>query len=215
MVQKLQVVVVENTSNGGGGTVWPDAYFDPITDLCDEQGLQLHIDGARLMNASVKANVPPSRWGKRAASVQMCFSKGLGCPFGAVLAFADEHWRWIRRRKQAMGGCFRQAGIIAGAMLYALEHHVPLLAEDHRRAAWLAEGLGAIDGLEVEPAQTNLVFFRVQREGWDGKRLCQEMQNDGVRMGTTPDGRVRACLHLDVDDPGIELALKSAARALA
>jgi threonine aldolase len=212
---ETRVVVVENTSNGGGGTVWPDAHFDGVADLCDEHGLQLHIDGARLMNASVKAGVEPSRWGRRAASVQMCFSKGLGCPFGAVLAFGDAHWRWVRRRKQAMGGCFRQAGVIAGAMLYALDHHVELLAEDHRRAAMLGEGLAAIDGLEVEPVETNLVFFRVQREGWDAARLCGAMLKDSVRMAPTPDGRIRACLHLDVDDAGVELALKSAAAALA
>lgn len=208
---ETRVVVVEQTSNGGGGTVWPDETFDSVVAAVREHGLKLHIDGARLMNASVAAGVPPTRWSAAADTVQMCFSKGLGCPFGAVLAFDEEHWRFVRRRKQAMGGCLRQGGVIAGAMLYALDHHVERLADDHRRARELAEALRTRPGVECPVPETNLVFFRAA--GKDPRELCQGLLERGVRMAPTLDGRIRACLHLDVDDAGLERAV-AAVRAV-
>jgi threonine aldolase len=209
-----RVVVVENTSNGGGGALWPDALFDSVADACDELDIALHIDGARLMNAAVKAGVEPSRWGARAKTVQMCFSKGLGCPFGAVLGLSEAQWRPARRWKQRLGGALRQAGVIAGAMSYALDHNVEKLAEDHRRAARLAEGLAELDGISVEPADTNLVYFQVEPEGLDAAAFCERLLGHDVRMGAVGARRVRACLHLDVDDAGVEQALTAAKAAL-
>lgn len=212
---RTRAVVVENTSNGGGGTVWPDAYFDSVVDTCREHELRLHIDGARLMNASIARDVPPSHWGARAHTVQMCFSKALGCPFGAVLALPRAQWKAARRKKQALGGALRQAGVIAGAMLFALDHHVERIRDDHVRAQKLASGLAELDGLVVEPCETNLVFFRVEREGFTPATFCTGLLEHGVRMGTTIDGRVRACLHLDVDDEGLDRSLAAAAAVLA
>lgn len=212
---RSRVVVVENTSNGGGGTVWPDAYFDSVVESCAAHDLRLHIDGARLMNASIARDVPPSHWGARAHTVQMCFSKALGCPFGAVLALPKSQWMAARRKKQAMGGALRQAGVIAGAMLHALDHHVERIRDDHVRAQKLAHGLAALDGLAVENCETNLVFFEVEREDLDAAAFCKGLLPHGVRMGTSIDGRVRACLHLDVDDEGLERAIDAAREVLA
>lgn len=212
---RTRVAVVENTSNGGGGSVWPDALFDSVADACDELSVHLHIDGARLMNAAVAANVPPTRWTKRATTVQMCFSKGLGCPFGAVLALPQALFWRARRLKQAMGGALRQSGVLAGAMLYALDHHIERLAEDHARARRLAEGLASIEGIKVEPVDTNLVFFHVEKEGTDAKDFCEGLLARKVRMGAVTATRVRACLHLDVDDEGVERALEAARAVMA
>ena len=212
---KTAAVSVENTSNGGGGTVWPDAHFNAVADLCEQEGIALHIDGARLMNAAVAHGCAPSRWGARATTVQMCFSKGLGCPFGAVLALPDAlYWR-ARRYKQGMGGALRQAGVIAGAMLYALDHHVDRLADDHARARTLRDGLAAIDGIEAEPAPTNLVFFRLTRPGLSPQAFCDALLAHGVRMAPESSVRIRACLHLGIDDAGVQQALNAARAVLA
>jgi threonine aldolase len=212
---ETRVVVVENTSNGGGGSVWPDAAYDSVVDVCRSHRLALHIDGARLMNAAVARGVPASHWAARADTVQLCFSKGLGCPFGAVLGMKDAMWRTARRRKQALGGALRQAGIIAGAMLYALDHQVERLADDHRRARALAEGLTALPGLVVQFPETNLVFFRVEHPKVDAAAFVKGLSQRGVRVGGSIDGRVRACVHLDVDDHGIERAVAAARAVLA
>lgn len=212
---RTRAVIVENTSNGGGGTVWPDAYFDSVVETCAAHDLRLHIDGARLMNASIARDVPPSHWGSRAHTVQMCFSKALGCPFGAVLALPQSQWKAARRKKQAMGGALRQAGVIAGAMLYALDAHVERIRDDHVRAQKLAHALAELDGLQVEDCETNLVFFRIDREGLDPSSFCKALLEHGVRMGTTIDGRVRACLHLDVDDAGLDRAIAAAKAVMA
>jgi len=211
---ETRLVVVENTSNGGGGSVWPDAAFDSVVDVVRSRKLSLHIDGARLMNAAVARGVPPSHWGARADTVQLCFSKGLGCPFGAVLGLKDAMWRTARRRKQALGGALRQAGVVAGAMLYALDHHVERLADDHRRARTLADGLSSLRGLVVQAPETNLVFFRVEHERVDAAAFVRALGAQGVRVGGSIDGRVRACVHLDIDDGGIARAIAAARSAL-
>lgn len=206
---RSRAVVVENTSNGGGGGVWPDGHFDSVVEACAEHGLALHIDGARLMNAAVARKVEPSFWGARAKTVQMCFSKGLGCPFGSVLAMPDallgRAWRW----KQALGGALRQSGVITSAMAYALDHHVEGLAEDHRRAAWLAAALATHEGVALEAVETNLVFFSLGEGRPSPGAFCEALRAHGVRMGTTRDGRVRACTHRDIDDGGIEQAIRA------
>lgn len=211
----VTLVVVENTSNGGGGGVWPDDVFDGVADACDELDVALHIDGARLMNAAVQAGVSPARWGARATTVQMCFSKGLGCPFGAMLGLPAARFREARRWKQRLGGALRQAGVIAGAMLYALDHHADRLADDHRRAQQLADGLRSLEGVTVEPVETNLVYFRLPEGRLDAAAFASGLRGHGVRVGAVSDTRVRACLHLDVDDAGVQRTLDAARAVLA
>jgi threonine aldolase len=201
-----RAVVVENTSNGGGGSVWPDAAFLSVAELCQERGLALHVDGARLFNAAVARGVSPAHWGRHAASVQVCFSKGLGCPFGAVLAIDATQERQARRIKQRLGGALRQAGMVAAAMLYALDHHVERLAEDHRRAAQLAAALGRFEALEVPAVETNIVYFRV-RQG-TASELAARLKEGGVLVSHMGADRLRACTHLGISDAALARAIE-------
>ena len=210
---QTRLVIVENTSNGGGGTVWPLGVYDDVADACQAAGIGLHIDGARLWNAAARSATPLARIVRGATTVQLCFSKGLGCPFGAVLAMPEALWRPARRLKQTLGGSLRQAGVVAGAMLYALDHHLALLPADHARAATLAEGLAALPDVDVEPCETNLVFFTVRRPGFTPQAFCDALLHHGVRMSPAGPARIRAVTHLDVDDGGIDRAL-TAARAV-
>jgi threonine aldolase len=206
-----RAVVVENTSNAGGGSVWPDAAFQAVATVCKEHGLALHVDGARLFNAAVARGVSPAHWGRAAQSVQICFSKGLGCPFGAILAIDAALEPRVRRIKQRMGGALRQAGIAAGAMLYALDHNVERLSEDHRRAAHLAEALGELASLEVSPVETNIVFLRYRRGG--AAQLAERLKARGVLVSHSGD-RLRACTHLGITDRGIERAIQAFSEAV-
>lgn len=199
-----RAVVVENTSNGGGGSVWPDAAFQSVVQVCRERGLILHIDGARLFNAAVARGVSPAHWGQHAQSVQVCFSKGLGCAFGSVLAVDAALEPRVRRIKQRLGGALRQAGIMAAGMLYALDHHVERLAEDHQRAARLAAALAQLPGLEVSPSDTNIVFLRYLRG--PGAELAERLRQHGVLVYQAGD-RLRACTHLGITDRGLERAI--------
>jgi threonine aldolase len=207
-----RAVVVENTSNGGGGSVWPDEAFFAVSRLCQERGLALHIDGARLFNAAVKRGVTPDYWGRHARSVQVCFSKGLGCAFGAVLAVDEDLEHRVRRLKQRMGGSLRQAGIVAAGMLYALDHNVERLADDHRRAARLGEVLAGFDALEVTPPETNIVYFRYRRG--KSQELAEKLRHEGVLVSQMPPDRLRACTHLGISDAGLEHAIRAFSNVL-
>jgi threonine aldolase len=202
-----RAVVVENTSNGGGGSVWPDEAFFGVVGVCRERQLALHIDGARLFNAAVKRGVSPDYWSRHARTVQVCFSKGLGCAFGAVLALDEDLEHRARRLKQRMGGALRQAGIMAAGMLYALDHHVERLADDHRRAARLGEALARFGAIELTPVETNIVYFRHRRG--KGAELAEKLRQQGVLVSQMGADRLRACTHLGVTDAGIERAIQA------
>lgn len=210
-------VVVENTSNGGGGAVWPLDVYDGVVSFCASKNIAVHIDGARLWHAATALDVPLSRLAKGASTLQLCFSKGLGCPFGSVLCLSSSLWPKARRFKQAMGGALRQSGVVTGAMLYALDHHLPKLKDDHRRAAEFAAGIGAINGVSVEKTETNLVFFSTTRPA---PQLIAACAAKGVRFGmvaktVSPEReRVRACFHLDVDDAGVGAAVAAVKAAV-
>ncbi len=171
------------------------------------------MDGARLMNAVVACGVPATEWTAGFDTAWLDFTKGLGAPMGAVLAgsreLIDEAWRY----KQMMGGALRQAGIVAAGALYALDHHVERLAEDHANARVLAEGLAELPGVEIDPAavETNIVVFRVG----DARALCAQLAVHGVIMGALDDRTVRAVTHLDVSAEDIADALDAVGAALA
>jgi threonine aldolase len=200
---RSRVVSVEQTTNMGGGRVWQLEAVHAVLEVAREHGLRAHMDGARLMNAVVASRVSAAEYAGGFDTAWIDFTKGLGAPVGAVLCgsreLIDEAWRW----KQQMGGAFRQAGIVAAGCLYALDHHVERLAEDHENARVLAGGLADID-LEVVPPETNIVIFAAP-EGF-----VAEMDRHGVELSNTFDGRVRAVTHLDVDRAGIEHALELA-----
>jgi threonine aldolase len=203
---RSRLVSVEQTTNMGGGRVWPLERVREVLGVAREHGLRAHMDGARLMNAVVASGVPAAGFAGGFDSAWIDFTKGLGAPVGATLAgsreLIAEAWRW----KQMMGGSFRQSGIVAAGCLHALDHHVERLAEDHEHARVLADGLAEL-GCEVVAPETNIVIFTAP----DG--FVAQMAERGVELSGTPDGRVRAVTHLDVDRAGIDSAL-TAARSL-
>jgi threonine aldolase len=207
-----RLVSVEQTVNIGGGRVWPEAKVLEVLDAAAEHGLRTHLDGARLMNAVVASGVAASVYAEGFDTAWIDFTKGLGAPVGACLAASAELISEAWRYKQMWGGAMRQAGVIAAAGLYALDHHVERLADDHANARRLAEGLAAIDGVTIDPADvdTNIVMFGVP----DSAAFCAALEADSVRMGAVGPRRVRAVTHLDVDADGIERALAAAQRAI-
>src|SRR5258708_5814918 len=197
---------VEQTANIGGGTIWKKATLDEVVKIAKANGLATHMDGARLLNATVATGIAARDMAKGWDSAWIDFSKGLGAPVGAVIAgsrdFIDEVWRW----KQRLGGSMRQAGICAAACTYALDYHVDRLADDHANARALARGLSQIKGMEVQEPETNLVFFKPDGAGVSGEKMVAALRQRGVLLATM-DGRIRACTHLDVTANMIEETL--------
>lgn len=192
-----RLVAVEQTANIGGGTVWKKAVLDEVAAVAKQNGMATHMDGARLMNAVVASGISAKDFGQRYDSVWLDFTKGLGAPIGAVLTgsreFIDEAWRW----KQRLGGAMRQAGIAAAACLYALDHNVDRLKDDHANARTLARALAQIPGVTIQEPETNLVFFDVSGTGVAAATLIDELAERGIAVSPL-GGRIRACLHLDV-----------------
>ncbi len=202
--QPPQVLVsVEQTANIGGGTIWKKADLDEIAGIAKANGMATHMDGARLLNATVATGISARDMTAGWDTAWIDFSKGLGAPIGGVIAgsraFIDEVWRW----KQRLGGSMRQAGICAAACIYALDHHVERLAEDHSNARALARGLSQINGIEVQEPETNLVFFKPDGAGVSGEKMVAALRPRGVLLAMM-DGRIRACTHLDVTAGMIE-----------
>ena len=189
---------VEQTANRGGGTCWPVAQLDAVTAAAHRHGMATHMDGARLMNAAVALGVPATELTAGCDSVWLDFTKGLSAPLGAVLAgskdFIGQAWRW----KQRLGGSMRQGGICAAACLYALEHNIDRLAEDHSNARALARGMGQIEGITVEWPETNLVFFDTKGTGMTARDFAAKLRHQGVMVSVSDTYRARACLHLDI-----------------
>jgi threonine aldolase len=208
---RSRVVSVEQTSNLGGGRVWRLSAVTSVLDVARRHRLRAHMDGARLMNAVVASGVSASSYASGFDTAWIDFTKGLGAPVGAVLAgsreLIDEAWRW----KQMLGGAFRQSGIVAAGCLYALDHNVDRLAEDHAHAQLLARGLAALPGVTLDPAdvETNIVIFSVD----DAPGLVQRLA-DRVELQAFDEHRVRAVTHLDVSRAEIELALEAFASEL-
>ena len=178
--------------------------------MARQHRLALHLDGARLMNAVVASGVSAAQYAAPFDSVCLCLSKGLGAPVGSVLAGSHDFMREARRYKHLFGGAMRQAGIIAAAGVYALDHHVERLAEDHANAQLLAEGLAVIRGIALRPeeVETNIVFFDLTPEAkMTVQDLMDCLQQDGIRMGALGRTRVRAVTHLDVSRQDIEITL--------
>ncbi len=197
------LVSAEQTANIGGGTIWKKSDLDEVTGIAKANGLATHMDGARLLNATVATGISARDMTAGWDSAWIDFSKGLGAPIGAVIAgtrdFIDGVWQW----KQRLGGSMRQAGICAAACTYALDHHVDRLAEDHANARALARGLSQIQGVEVQEPETNLVFFKPDGAGISAADMVAALNQRGVQIAVM-DGRIRACTHLDVTAAQIE-----------
>ena len=211
----MSVLALENTHNTSGGTVWPLAELRETVAAGRELGLRTHLDGARLMNAAVAAGVHASEIAGLFDTATICLSKGLGCPLGALIAGSHALMHRARVEKHRFGGAMRQAGIVAAAGLYALDHNVERLADDHTRARRLAEGWAAAGvPVDLELVETNFVQVDVRALGLDEHDALARIRDKGVLLSQTKPGVIRAVTHLDVGDDDIELALTAVPRAL-
>jgi threonine aldolase len=198
------IVVLENTHRSSGGRIWPLDEFEASVAAAHERGAKIHLDGARLFNAAVGAGLAPSDWARHADSVTICFSKGLGCPLGAVVAGSSDFIERAWESKYLFGGAMRQAGVLAAAALYALEHHVERLAEDHERARRLADGIG------LDPAEVDTNFVALDDPG-DG---VERLRSRGVLVSKLRPGVLRAITYLGVADDDVERAIELIPQAL-
>jgi threonine aldolase len=198
------LVWVENTHGDAGGRVWPLVELAALTAFCGERRVPCHLDGARLFNASVALGATPACLAADFTTVTLCLSKGLGCPFGALLVGDRELIARATRLRRAFGGAFRQAGLIAAAGVYALDHHVDRLAEDHARASRLAMCLAAA-GVEVAtPVETNIVLIGV---GACRTEIAERAAGRGVLLQTVAArGHLRAVTHLGIDNDAVDRA---------
>jgi threonine aldolase len=194
-----RLICIENTHNRGGGSIWPVEVIAGIAELAMENNLKMHMDGARLWNASVATGIPEAEYAQFFDSVSVCFSKGLGAPVGSALAGSAEFINRARRFMKQFGGGMRQAGVIAAGALYALENHRDRLAEDHDNAKILAEGLSDIPGIEIDVStvETNIVIFRLK--GVNPVEFFLNAHKAGVYMLPAGAETIRAVTSLQVN----------------
>ena len=214
--QRTTVLALENTHNAAGGRVWPLDELEEVVATARELGLAVHLDGARLLNASTALGVAPAEISARFDTVTLCLSKGLGCPLGALLAGSGELMERAWREKHLFGGAMRQAGIVAAAGLYALDHHVDRLADDHARARTLVEALDAAGvPVDLEQVESNFVQIDLEPLGLDRGDAIARLAATGVGLSSTPHPTVvRAVTHLEIDDEDIARACELIPEAL-
>jgi len=215
-VPPTRVVAIENTHNASGGRVWPLEEVQTLVAACRELELSVHLDGARILNASAASGVPAGQIAGQFDTATLCLSKGLGCPLGALVAGSTDSMAKARRLKHQFGGAMRQAGIVAAAGIYALDHHVERLAEDHARARRLAERLHEAGvPVDLEQVETNFVQVDVGALGLDIADALERLAQDGVGLSATPNpGVLRALTHLDIGDEDIDRAAELIPRSL-
>ncbi len=210
-------IAVEQTHTRGGGAVYPMDTLRGLKSLVDEHGITMHCDGARIWNAHVATAVPLAEYGALFDTMSVCLSKGLGAPVGSLVLMRDatraDQARELRHR---LGGAMRQAGVLAAAGLHAVRHHVARLAEDHARARRLAEGVAEVDAAVTDPVDvaTNMVFLDLADAAVDSAGLAAACAAEGVLVSVVAPRKVRLVTHLDVDDEGIDRALKAIRAAL-
>ena len=214
-VARVRLVCAENTHNRAGGLIVPLERLRALQAVARARGLRVHLDGARLWNASVATGVPISAWAATADTVMMCFSKALGAPVGSILVGDRPVIAEARRVRKRWGGGMRQVGILAAACLYALDHHVERLADDHRRARTLAAGFRQAAGVRVDEPDTNIVIVGLEHLALEPGRVLAALRERGVWMVPFGARRLRAIVHLDVDDGGVARAASVFGEAVA
>jgi threonine aldolase len=203
---QTSLLCLENTHNGAGGRVMPLDQLQAVVAVARERGLAVHLDGARLANASVASGVPMAEYAAPVDTVMLAVSKGLGAPVGSMLVGSADAMQRAWRVRRRLGGGMRQAGILAAAALHGLRNHFPLLEHDHRRARALAARAAAIQGLSVATPETNIVMIDIAEPRLQPGDLLTRLEQRGVRMTQFGARRLRAVTHLDVDDAGIARA---------
>ena len=201
-----KLVCLENSTNLGGGRTYPLEQIARVCTRAHEHGFKTHLDGARLFNACIARGYAARTVAQHFDTVSICFSKGLGCPMGSILVGSKIDIQRARRARKLFGGALRQAGVPAAACLYAIDHHIDRLADDHANAKLFAEAIAGIDGIRINPddVETNLVFFELDPRHGAAAQLSAALRERGVKMN--PAGGVqqlRACTHLDVDRAGV------------
>ena len=208
---RTRLVCLENTHNRGGGRVYPLEKIQAISEWGHHHGLLMHLDGARLWNAVVATGIPAAEWARSFDTVSVCFSKGLGAPLGSACAGSRDFIAKARRIRKLFGGAMRQVGIAAAAALYAIDHHIDRLAEDHRNAQVIAQAIADAPGLRLDPTEveTNLVWFEVDPELGTAKDVTAGLKQRGVWVHAGGPHTVRACTHLDVSAAQAERAAET------
>ncbi len=208
---RTRLVALENTHNRGGGRVYPLEKIQAISEWAHKNGLLMHLDGARLWNAVVATGIPAATWAASFDTVSVCFSKGLGAPIGSALAGTREFIQSAKRIRKLFGGGMRQGGVAASAALYALDHHLDRLAEDHRNAQVLAHAVMETPGLRLDPpeVETNLVWIEVERDLGSARDVAGLLKEKGVLIHVAGPHTLRACTHLDATASQVERAAEA------
>lgn len=194
------LVVVENTTNKGGGACWDYTELEKIQKVCAERGLSYHLDGARLFNALVAKNEEPRQYGKLFDSISICLSKGLGAPIGSLLLSSEENIHKAIRLRKLFGGGMRQVGYLAAAGIYALDHNVDRLQQDHDRAKSLGKALKSSDWVEkVEPVETNIIIFKLHKH-LDEKLFLTALEKEQIKIISMGEGKLRIVTHMEFTD---------------
>ncbi len=204
-----RLVVIENTHNRGGGAVFPLSKIREVRELASTRGLRMHMDGARLWNACIASGISPAEYAAPFDSVSVCLSKGLGCPVGSLIAGSKEFTKRAHRFRKMVGGGTRQAGVLAAAGVYALDHHLQRLEEDHRKARRLAQGLANIRNIIINPkeVETNILYFNTAPSGRGASEIAAALKERGVLVHPTSKDLIRTVTHMDVSFDQIDQAL--------
>jgi threonine aldolase len=211
-----RLICLENTHNRGGGSIYPIEKMAAIYRLAKSKGLSLHLDGARLWNASVAKGIDPKEYAQWADSLSVCLSKGLGAPIGSLVAGSTTFIDQVHRFRKMFGGGMRQVGIVAAAGIYALEHHVERLREDHQNAKRLALGLQKFKGVSVDPehVETNIVIFDVAHTGMTAPQVVETMKKEKILIHALGTTEIRLVTHLDISSEDIAVALNAFKKVL-
>lgn len=214
---RTRLLCLENTTNIGGGRVYALDHLERLSSWAIDHGLKRHLDGARIFNATIAAGYSARQIGRCFDTVSVCFSKGLGCPMGSILTGTREDIHRARRVRKMFGGALRQSGIVAAAALYAMEHNITRLQQDHDNAKRLATGLHAIPGVSVDVAavESNLVFFHIDATLGTAVQFAVALREQGILIGPMGGQRVRAVTHLDVADAAIDTVLSAVRNVIA
>jgi threonine aldolase len=211
-----RLICLENTHNRGGGSIYPLKNMSQIFELAKSKGLSVHLDGARLWNASAATGIKPEEYARFTDSVSVCLSKGLGAPVGSLVASSRAFIDRVHRFRKMFGGGMRQAGILAAAGLHALDHHLDRVVEDHARAKRLAWGLSDHKEVSINPdlVETNIIIFDVSPSGKTPSQIAEAMKNMGVLIHALNRNQIRLVTHLDISDTDVERALKAFKKVL-
>lgn len=209
-IPPTRLICLENTHNRGGGSIYPMEKIMAINQLAQANNLKMHLDGARIFNASVATGINPETYAQYFDSIMFCFSKGLGAPVGSILAGSKAFIQRAHRVRKMLGGGMRQVGILAAAALYALENNVKRLADDHKHARMLAVELAKIKGFQIDPEQveTNIVIFDVSQSGFSVTEVLDKLKAKGILMVSFGHTLARAVTHLDVSREDIETTIR-------